>query len=205
MTSKTEAISVEVEHPKSVFVIGCPRSGTKFTSKVFRSSGFDVGHERMGKSGTSDWKQLEERIPDSAVVLHQVRHPLECMTSLQTIQDCSFDRLIRCTGVAGIHFDPDNRVETCARVWLFYNAQCEAIADITYRVESDEEWHRALETMGLPKITRIGTKRNTNSRRSNSQSKQWYRTPVTWDAIEENAGIRVQRAIRRMADRYGYE
>jgi hypothetical protein len=33
-----------------------PRSGTKYMSELFKNNGHDVGHEEMGKDGTSNWQ-----------------------------------------------------------------------------------------------------------------------------------------------------
>ena len=40
---------------KKFLNIGHPRSGTGFTSKLFKSFGYDVGHEVLGADGISSW------------------------------------------------------------------------------------------------------------------------------------------------------
>jgi len=127
------------------------------------------------------------------------------MTSLQTILDSSFHWLIRSIAAPGIRFVPERRTETCARIWLLYNAQCEALADVTFRVESEDEWHRACEAVGLPRIDRTGLATDTNTRRGQPVHSRWYDTPVTCDRIAQEGGSRLKRAIERMANRYGYE
>lgn len=159
----------------------------------------------MGAFGTSDHRRIVGRIPDHLAVLHQVRHPLHCMTSMQTILDSSFQELVRSIAIPGIRFDPERRIETCARIWLLYNAQCEALADVTFRVESEDEWHRACQAVGLPRIDRAGLPTDMNTRRNQSVHRPWYDAPVTPDRIGREAGSRVQQAIERMAKRYGYE
>lgn len=54
----------EVEHAASdlkICVLGHPRCGTGFMSKVFQNNGFDVQHEQVGRNGTSNWTYV---IPD---------------------------------------------------------------------------------------------------------------------------------------------
>lgn len=190
---------------RSIYVIGCPRSGTTFTSKVFRAAGIDVAHERQGADGVSDWREIVQEIPASAVVLHQVRHPLECITSMQTILKRSFNRLMGTNAIRGTTFSPDRRVEVCARAWLFYNVQCEAIADVSFRVESEAEWATACTRVGLPAIPRDGINPRTNSRRQVKQFRSFFEEPVTLDRIEREAGRRIREAIVRQACCYGYQ
>lgn len=191
--------------PHGVCVVGCPRSGTGYTSRVFRAAGFEVGHESLRGFGTSDYGRVVRRIPSSVGVLHQVRHPLNCMTSMQTILESSFQWLVRCIAITGARFDPERRTETCARIWLLYNAQCEAVADVTFRVESEDEWNRACETVGLPWIDRTGVPTDANTRRGQPVHDPWYDLPITLERIAEEAGPRLRQAIERMAKRYGYE
>ena len=41
-------------------ILGHPRSGTGFSSHLFKHNGWDVGHEKMGENGTSDWQYVIE-------------------------------------------------------------------------------------------------------------------------------------------------
>jgi len=45
----------ELNKEKKILVIGHPRTGTGYTSKLLQSWGLDVQHEQMGKDGTSNW------------------------------------------------------------------------------------------------------------------------------------------------------
>ena len=40
---------------KDFLVIGHPRGGTGYSSKLFKTFGFDIGHETMGSTGISSW------------------------------------------------------------------------------------------------------------------------------------------------------
>lgn len=208
MTNKHRTVpseSAATAPPQGVYVIACPRSGTGYASQIFQAACFDVGHERMGRFGTSDFRQITHAIPDQIAVLHQVRHPLHCMTSLQTIMDSSFQWLVRRIAFAGIEFDATCRLETVARIWLHYNAQCESIADVTYRVECESDWLRACRLVGLPPIDRCKTPTTYNSRRGESRHRHHYKDPVTWHKLDAEVGRHLCAAIQRMARRYGYE
>jgi len=79
-----------------IIIIGCGRSGTTHTSKKFQAFGYDVGHERLKKHGISSWYLVsdQDEIPIgpsfaqvakfNIAVVHQVRHPLKAISSLQS-------------------------------------------------------------------------------------------------------------------------
>lgn len=190
---------------RPLYVIGCPRSGTTYTSKVLRAADYEVKHEQVGADGTCDWRAIVRQIPDSAVVLHQIRHPLACITSMQTLLVGSYNRLMSTNAIKGNSFVPARRIEVCARAWLFYNVQCEAIADASFRVESDEEWSTACQQIGLPAIPRTGISLTTNSRQHAPKFRTYFDAPITLAMIENAAGSRIRTAIVRQAARYGYE
>lgn len=193
------------ESPAKVYVLACPRSGTTYTAEVFQAAGIDVRHEVEGTAGKADWRAVVDRIPADAAVLHQIRHPLACITSMQTLAPRSFERLMTRTAIAGRTFGPDRRLEVCARAWLFYNLQCSAIADVSYRVESDQEWRDACASVGLPAIPRDRVRVGLNTRMHVDLFSTYYQNPVTLDEIEDRAGRRIADAIARLATSYGYE
>lgn len=74
------------------FSTGCGRCGTGFMSRSLRSLGFDVGHEVMGKNGTSSWfaaSHMPHNTPIPPLVsfnynfgIHQVRNPITAHESI---------------------------------------------------------------------------------------------------------------------------
>lgn len=81
-----------------LLVTGCGRSGTHYTSELLKRLGLDVPHERVGRNGAASWKHIvsgtfvyvgkrrEVEIDSRGFtrVLHQVRHPLKVISSMQT-------------------------------------------------------------------------------------------------------------------------
>lgn len=77
-------------------ILGHPRSGTKYMSEMFKNNGHDIGHEEMGKDGTSNWQMAVyaseypykgkddfTRIdfePD--VLVHVIRNPIDAISSI---------------------------------------------------------------------------------------------------------------------------
>ena len=79
-------------------IIGHPRSGTAYMSKLFKKNGLDVRHERMGRDGRSDWQYA---IPNETifpwgkgvredyefdVVIHNIRDPLTAIPSISNTE-----------------------------------------------------------------------------------------------------------------------
>ena len=75
-------------------IIGHPRCGTGFMSKLFLKNNLEVGHEKMGANGTSDWQYA---IQDSKCfpwtsgvrinyqfdkIIHNVRDPFTAIPSI---------------------------------------------------------------------------------------------------------------------------
>lgn len=83
-------------------IIGCGRSGTTYTSKLLQSFGVKVGHEKICDHGISSWclvpdTSLRHIGPSSGDLeglgiphVHQVRQPLEVISSATTIRKKSW-------------------------------------------------------------------------------------------------------------------
>ena len=71
-----------------ITITGCPRSGTKYLSELFKLNGFDVGHESLGKDGTVNWclagnsKNPLYGEPCNGPLITVVRNPYDCIPSI---------------------------------------------------------------------------------------------------------------------------
>ena len=85
-------------------VTGCPRSGTKYTTEVFKSLGLKAGHEECftpeKHSITGCANEVEASwlaapflasLPANVFVIHQVRNPISVIRSLVDGRHLSFD------------------------------------------------------------------------------------------------------------------
>lgn len=82
---------------RKIMVIGCGRSGTTFTSKIFKTHNIKIGHERLDNDGISSWYLVSDQdevflgpsfnqIKNlNMPIVHQVRHPLKSISSMQAI------------------------------------------------------------------------------------------------------------------------
>ena len=119
-------------------VTGCPRSGTASAARYY-----GLGHEKLNDKGISSWVLASRakgavpwgpswsQIPEGRKIIHQVRSPLACISSMTTISSLSWDYIYsRCS------VNPDDSLpERCMSLWVLWNRMAEKLADETVRVE----------------------------------------------------------------------
>ena len=180
---------------KKAIIIGTGRSGTGFTSHLLRNCGYDVGHEYMGKDGTSSWYlanensnvlgvSWEEISKTPHVIGHQVRHPLKAIPSLMTINKESWSYINKTTPF----LDEDRKIiKRAMRHWLDWNQLAAEKAKHTWTLEQiDHQIMPFIEDVGFDiekselKLQKMKLKGNTNSSKSrvNDVSKWIHTSPV---------------------------
>jgi hypothetical protein len=79
-----------------ILILGNPRSGTGYMSKLLQELGYDIGHETMGKNGTSNWLYAVNDVPPPSftwipgsrnnykfdIIIHVIRDPSTCIPSI---------------------------------------------------------------------------------------------------------------------------
>lgn len=85
-------------------IIGHPRCGTGYMSKLFKLNGFDVGHEIVGDNGVSDWQYAIENDKCFSwtngcrndytfdVIIHNVRDPFTALNSIIFTENYHFSK-----------------------------------------------------------------------------------------------------------------
>lgn len=83
-----------MENVKKILVVGHPRCGTRYISKLLQSYGLDVEHEKIGKDGTSSWFYTVDDYPPFDTIkqkrseyiwenmIHCVRDPFKAIPSI---------------------------------------------------------------------------------------------------------------------------
>ena len=184
-------------------ITGAGRSGTKYMAAVLRRCGLDVGHERLGRDGiVSGFYCFEaDRYPGKShpvprptfdVILHQVRHPLKNIASIQTGRSWRWTCRFLPVGVGA------PLLTRCCYNWLVFNAEAERQAAFTYRIEALESaWSDLQRALGFttPYAQIADVPRNVNARKHGT---------VTWDDVRREAP-ELMTGIRATAGRYGYE
>src|SRR5687767_5167182 len=129
-----------------IVIVGCGRSGTKYTAKLFCDLGIGVGHERLGKEGIASWVLSGEHGkspwgPKMAAlrgiplkIAHQVRHPLKTISSVMTAKPRSWKFIAQ-----NIACDRDRLLRCSMQYWLYWNELSEEKAGYTYPVEKLDE------------------------------------------------------------------
>ncbi len=130
---------------KKIAIIGCGRSGTRYTSKVLNAFGVSVGHEKESDYGTVGWELTMKDLNEYYGIFHQVRDPIKVMASCHGIKSSSWT-LISKTGVIN---KSDSKLVRCMKYWLHWNEAAQERAVFTYRVEDlEKELPRIFSYMG---------------------------------------------------------
>jgi len=173
---------------------------------ALRELGFDVGHETWGKDGqvgfhaavelrgakpSAQWRPN----PDpNDIVLHQVRHPLQTISSFQTAQDYTWDYVC-----AYAPIDRDGSVlHRCMQYWYHWNLLAEKHAALTFRIESiADNWPLICRLLKLDELTPL----------PKETTKGWHKrghTMFKWkDLKKEDKPL--MREIKSLGRRYGYK
>lgn len=129
-----------------LLIIGCPRSGTKYAAAYFQKIGHDIGHERVGKDGVSSWMfaATDNTYPwgvgkktdyNFKMIVHQIRHPLQVISSLSTIHNISWKFIAK-----HINLNPElNDIQKRMKMWIEWNKLCESQTNFRYRIENFDQ------------------------------------------------------------------
>lgn len=189
-------------------IIGHPRCGTGFMSKLFKKNNLEVGHEKMGANGTSDWQyaiQDEKCFPWTKGVridyqfdkiIHNIRDPFTAIPSIAftetpdsgeqswlTDSEKYWTKISEQFRRKYVKFTNTNPFENAARSFLGWNKIIEnQNPDLTVRIEYAFEDLKELEVI----IENLGDKK-VNSRQHNNMTKsQWNQIPKnTINMLEE--------------------
>jgi hypothetical protein len=125
-------------------VTAYPRSATQFMARTLQFCGLSVGHEQKGKDGIVSWKELPHST-DYTTVFHQVRHPIEVISSATSINGLSITEIGRELGVEG-----KRALSFFMRSWLGWTDWADEVADCTYCIEDlDDIYPEIFSRLGL--------------------------------------------------------
>ncbi len=211
--------------PSRLFVTtGCAHAELELTAKVFSALDVPCGHEEIfhtaafERGGTLFWPQTAagdaswyaapvlNKLPESSVVMHQVRDPLSTIQDL--LASRFFERETQSRYFAE-DFIPqlmdDPPLVGCMRYWLEWNRMIENGSqggDLIYRrfrVE-DFDGHCAAEQLAL-----VGLQRDAGKARRAIETQGGTRlrcqVTLTWNDLPD---IPLTAELKGMAERYGY-
>jgi len=189
-------------------IIGHPRCGTGFMSKLFKHNDLDVGHEVMGKNGTSDWQYAiphEKCFPWTSgvrqdysfdVIIHNIRDPFTAIPSIaftETPQpgEQSWRTVSELFRRKFVRFPDNNKFDNAVHSYLGWNKIIEDQGMRTHIVRIE----KAMEDLNEEAITKSLGDKKVNARNHSDMTKD------EWGMISEN----MMKLLEEFCVRYGYE
>lgn len=188
---------------KPILVTGCPRSGTRFASRMFREVfGMMVGHETELGHGTSDWRYVDPRYKKDhfKIIFHQVRYPLDVIGSLHTITPQSM-RLMEKNIVPLKGTDP--LLLKCMKYYYHWVTEAERMADYSYQVENVEDKEIINKIADLVEVKPDMSAFSRLSKFENSRRDHPKYKEIIWDDLEE-VDKKLYNSILEISQKYNY-
>ena len=204
---KFRGINLSNSNVKKLIIIGCGRSGTTYTSQLLKKNGYDVGHEVIGANGISSWylvsdKQFHLETPGfdffknyEFTVVHQVRNPLDSISSMLTAQNYSWDFIDK---ELSLNMRKESILLQSMKYWFYWNKAAQKKAVWTYKIEELDENLSKLLSIAKFKTKKIkyvdSVSKKTNSRKHRS---------LSWQDLEDE-DLNLTHNIKELAREYGY-
>lgn len=194
---------------KMILITGTPRCGTHYTAALLQALGLRVLHEAVDTDGAVSWKHLGEgtfsvpkrnRVseitdPGFTTIIHQVRHPLKSISSMQTLRDCTWEFMAR-------HIELDMNAPVAERgmqCWIGWNSLAETRAEWTYQIENlSEAFPELLSRLNLPPQSIPKLSHESRESRVQRFSK------IGWENLL-HANEKLAHQTADLARKYGYE
>jgi hypothetical protein len=216
---------------RKLLITGCGRSGTFYSTEVWRQLGLDIRHERpfahhgkMGEDGAASWLMAVNDPnppfgPSAAdyefdVVIHQVRHPLKVIASVaqfilakgQFAKDYIERNApqIRIAKEELLLNKEQQFVLQAARYWYYWNLISQQKATVTVQVEKLSK--EIPELCELMSVEYQATKLDDLPPKINGR--QYYLNEELWtvDWMDlEGLDLDLTEKIRNLAADYGYD
>lgn len=193
---------------KKFLIIGHPKCGSKYMSRLMYEFGYEVGHEKMAKHGICCWQNVNcllqfkqcwgpQRIPYDKYthIIHYVRNPFHAMSSIivenRIAESYNFRRdLIK--HHYGIDLNHYSEVNAAILSYVYYNRLAEG-QGVTVRIQVENAYEQLAEYLNvvMPKGS-IPTDLNSNGNKLK---------PVDWDNVSND----MIKLLVDTCERYGYQ
>jgi len=192
-----------------ILISGTPRSGTHYSAAVFQAIGVKLKHEEVDEDGAVSWVHIVEDTfyvperkrtreifdPGFTRIIHQVRHPLKSISSMQTLRPCSWEYMGRHVAI-----DMDAPLPVRAmQAWIRWNSLIGERSQWRFRIEDYRAvFGELLGQLGLDPVPFPEVSREKRESRSS-------RYPMLgWEnLLHADAGLAGE--VADLAVRYGYE
>ena len=189
--------------------MGCGRSGTRYLATFLQESGYYVGHERPGMNGCVSWPMCVNSYSyfGSKVektfrhVFHQVRHPLDVISSWVTNQiDLKSDVWLFIRDYVPEIDVNDSLLVHCAKYWYYWNLLAEKMTEWRFKIEDFPNVIEEFEErsgLTLKRTLLVEIPKNYNTRGP-------IEIKITWDDLKEQIPEDLYQKIKDMSLWYGY-
>lgn len=214
----------------NILIVGTPRSGTFFTfnilTQLFGCAEHEAYSNKVDKHNVVAWEMAFDNWTGNAIwgedpenlvqsvsykdfnkVLHQVRHPLDTISSLLMLDDWFW---IKVSEKVNIDFNKDDRLTMAMVVWYEWNKQCEKIAEKTYRIEYITEHLGVFSSIieidkvaDKNKVKKYNTKEEGFFSLPNGEKYKKLYKKLLWTDLEKH-DKELTHKIKEMAKKYGY-
>lgn len=196
------------QHEKDflLLITGCGRSGTTYIAQLLTEAGLDVKHEKLEKDGCASWVMaVEDGETNNGPsrkgihfqhIFHQVRHPLDVIASVETINQESWEYI--CKHIPLIKMS-DSIIVRSAKYWIYWNLKAEKISEWSYRIED-------IDTVFWEMSARLGIHLDPealNNIPRNTNTRPWHRK-LSWRQLRNEIGVQLFNQVVKLAVRYGY-
>jgi len=200
---------------RPIIIIGCPKSGTQYISKLLTHLGLDIIHEAQctcasGRDGRVSWLYgagfyaipFDGEPPLSTyinpIILHQVRNPLNTMSSCQKISEAAWDYISKYIPIKPEYSLP----RKCLYLYYYWNTRCEHLAEYTYRIETlEEEWNIFCNKINHSEL--IEKKKLIKDIPKNVNTAKPYHQFTWGELLDIDEFITVE--VMKLAERYNYD
>jgi len=177
-------------------ITGHGRSGTLYTTNILILSGYQVGHEFEEKDGIVSWLHLD-RAERYSPVIHQVRNPVNVISSNMTVPEKSLYRTFELIPEP----KQKDRLYLAMHTWYYYCKEADRKSSWRFRIENlDNVYPELFERLGLkapdqlPKIPK-----DVHTAKARSDYRQ-----LTWGDLFQRDEVLAEK-IRLLAKEYGYD
>jgi len=183
------------------YIVALPRSGTKYITTVLNDVGVTAAHEKKISKGVEiDWKNAVCKFKPTDIILHQVRNPLDVISSLSTISFAGHGGLI-------LKHVPNCKTSSLLNFMKFYyhwNEYCESKSMFTYKIEdmNSELLEKIISLFQIKNTVHLDQFANIPTTVNTRKTKKTYKK-VTWIDLKE-CSEEYYNLIQDQAKKYGY-
>ncbi len=178
---------------KWLVISGCHRGGTTYITRTLTAVGVKVGHQNHGHDGVVSGALAGTNIIEGATVIHQIRHPVRAIESIQGVTHKIIPDALTCP-LRGLK---ESRLLLAMKYWLWMHSFARLRSFWIYKLEEIEAaWPKICKRLDIdaefPKLP------------ANINARKYPVDPIEWGDLYETDEY-IAEMIKTFATEYGYE